>query len=891
MKNDRLINCEAYFGMPVDLIPWSYVWRRDRTVQEHPEADLIVRRLRRMDTIYRTALPEMGPELTKSIHYKQDAMLTPLLPVPRDPLLTGALWVGGITDYCVTLVWQEGADIPDPADVEVRTYPCAWGWFGFTVDRVLEHPVISEDGRRWTYTPPSDWMMDFAYSRQVRAASEMIAVFAPEGAAIPTLQITGDSLGVWEPLDLCVEWGHGYTAEQVEARVRTHVAHVITYEADMAACRAHIRCLYSKTGRFGNDSKLTFILNEAEGEGATVLLRELAEQPIWVKEQGLLFYADTPGFDADAYIKRAQVQASENIRARIRAHREPESFEETFNNVRLWRCPKGSKLSEFPAAPKGQFELHVPDKQWQAMYEHAIEQLRGPHMWGMLSSEVARVTLAMELNGLHEYTQKIYDYFLPSPGIKSDGDFTDPSGSLEWARAMRHDMGYNHEGTHSSTGKLLFSMAYRYFMTGDAAWMRALLPRLKQAADFIIRERNGYLSDIPNRDQLHVAGLMPPIMLGDYALPACDWRWYYTDNAYALLGLEAMAKAMEQLGDADAAHYRAEAEAFRQDLLRVLKREVLSAPVRCGADGVSRSFIPHIAYGGGLLHYGEETNIPQYNFGINNLFDGALALCDRDGVLPATDRRAIGTVDGMEVGGMKISVASLAALDHPAASEAARRENERLANRGVARATPVDGAADEGHDLWFWNTFADLPKISHNANLYLLQDDIPGFLRFFFNHAAVMVGSNGKLWEHAHPSVIESCENPDNGTAGWFVENFRNMLLTEEGDTLWITKGTPRAWLRDGCEIRIGGAPTVFGSLDYTVSSAVDADKITVTLQVPVRRTPGEIRIRLRHPAAKRIAHVTTDSQTRKVAIAPDGETVVLTAPHGGEQVCVVVRY
>jgi hypothetical protein len=732
-------------------------------------------------------------------------------------------------------------------------------------------------------------MMDFAYSRQVRAASEMIAVFAPDSVAIPSLQITGESLGSWEPLDFVVEWGHGYTAESVEANIRTHLAHITAYTVDTSARRARVSCLYSKAGRYGNDSKFTFIINESASEGATVLLRELAEQPIWVEEQGLLFYVDLPGFDANAYLQSLAAVAKEGVRARIRAHREAESFEEVFRNVRLWRCPAGSVLPEFPAAPKGQFELYVPDKQWQAMYEHAIEQLRGPHMWGMLSSEVARVTLAMELNGLYDHTQKIYDYFLPSPGIKSDGDFTDPSGSLEWARAMRHDMGYNHEGTHSSTGKLLFSMGYRYFMTGDAAWMRGLLPRLKQAADFIIRERKSYLSDIPNREALHVAGLMPPVMLGDYALPACDWRWYYTDNAYALLGLQTMATVMEQLGDTDAAHYRAETDAFSADLLRVVKREALLAPVRCGADGISRSFVPHIAYGGGLLHYGEETNIPNYNFGINHLFDGALALFDRDGLLPATDRRAVGTLDGMEVGGMKISVATLAALDHPAASEEARRENERL----TKRSTEPTGSLEEigGPDLWFWNTFADLPKISHNANLYLLQDDIPGFLRFFFNHAAVMVGSNGRLWEHAHPSVIESCENPDNGTAGWFVENFRNMLLMEQDNVLWIAKGTPRAWLSDGCKICIGGAPTVYGTLNYTVTSAVNAGRITVTLRVPDRRSVGEIRVRLRHPEAKTITTVTADRAVCGLEVAPDGETVLLTAPPAGERLTLTVLY
>ena len=38
----------------------------------------------------------------------------------------------------------------------------------------------------------------------------------------------------------------------------------------------------------------------------------------------------------------------------------------------------------------------------------------------------------------------------------------------------------------------------------------------------------------------------------------------------------------------------------------------------------------------------------------------------------------------------------------------------------------------------------------------------------------------------------------DNGTAGWFLENFRNMLVMEEGQSLWVARATPRVWLQDG---------------------------------------------------------------------------------------------
>ena len=116
---------------------------------------------------------------------------------------------------------------------------------------------------------------------------------------------------------------------------------------------------------------------------------------------------------------------------------------------------------------------------------------------------------------------------------------------------MRHDMGYSHDGTHASTGRLLFAMAERYFLTGDKEWFQRNRVRLQAAADWIIRQRTDYMKDVPNRQDLFVAGLMPPCMLGDYAIPSCDWHWYYVDNALSLQGVQRFADALAEF-DADA---------------------------------------------------------------------------------------------------------------------------------------------------------------------------------------------------------------------------------------------------------------------------------------------------------------------------------------------------
>ncbi|MBR5767726.1 MAG: hypothetical protein IKX86_03510 [Clostridia bacterium] len=872
-----------YAGGPVDLAPWAYLWRADRDIQDRPEADFIPHRLKRLDTIYRTHLEVLGPDQAKTLCYSnQPDMLEKFLPKPENPLLTGLLWVGGITDYSVELEWEDA--VPAEADIEVRTYPTVWGWFGWTVDRLMTKRGETDGGKIWTYDPPEGLMIDHSYNSRVRAQTEMVAVFAPKGTPIPRLHVTGDSLGTWKELEFAVEptgdadlkgWGGDYAA---------HVACVEDMKAENG--RAVFRCLYSDVSRHGVDSRITFITDAEKRLGATVLLREIAAGPVYVPEAGLYFRRTDEPADAGKYISGISAIAGNDIRKRVAAHPESGSWEETIRNVRLWRCPDGTEITPFPESPEPEVRINIPDKRWQSMYELAVEQLRGPNMWGFLGAEVFRVAAAMEMAGLHAEADRIYDYFLASPGVKPDGDFPDGDGALEWAKTMRHDMAYAHEGCHTSTGGLLYAMMHRYFMTGDREWFAERLPRLKKAADWIIRMLRTYMKDeCPEWDKLHVAGLMPPCFYGDYALPASDWHWYYHDNAAHHLGLKFFAIALSETGDSDAQYYTAEADRYESDIKAAVARESLFAPVRRGDDGVWRSFIPRMAYGGGLLQFGEETNIPQFAGGISDLFHGALPLALVGGAIDANDRRMAGTVDAMEYGGLKLNLARLEKLAHPTATEDDRIEAERLAAESAA-SKRTNMPPDIG-DVWFWNAFSNLPKLAYNANVYLREDDVPSFLRFFLNHAAVMVGSNGKLWEHAHPDIYAECQNPDNGTAGWFVELFRFMLVMEDGDALWIAKGTPRTWLAQGCEIAVESAPTAYGNCTFTIRSDVENGLIRASVIVDLRRPLPTLKLRLRHPDGAKIRSAEVNG--RPAAVAPDGETVVVENPRG--ELDIIARY
>jgi hypothetical protein len=850
---------EKLAGQPVDIAPWAYAWRADRSAQEKPEAYFIPRRLERIDKVYRTAFTALPPDQLKSLYYDMPDLLKPLPALPRGRLQAGLLWTGGVSKYQVELHWPAGIqEVPSPKTVEVRVYPTSFGWFGWTVDMILSQPVVSSDGLTWTYSSGPPAKMDSAYSAHVDAATEMVAVFYEDGdrqtgkpKAVPAIGVSGPSVGEWKRMDLEVEWGFqaGTEKRDFDGCLEAHVALVgpvsplagdkgtkITAAGRWRSRGAGtsrrgivVPLLYAPYARPGLDSRITIRTPTA---GFTFRPGDLENGPILVPEQGVFVTKVGSGQTARQFARELAARNLKSIRQMTREHREAASWDEVMREVRLWTCPAGTVAPPFPHVEDPPMQVQLPDARWTDAWRAASFQLKGKHMWGGLAFEVGRVAHEMELVGLHDEADKVYQHFLKAPGAKSDGDYSDGKGALEWATSMRHDMGYSHDGTHASTGRLLFAMAERYFLTGDREWFQRNRARLQAAADWIIRQRTLYMRDIPHREDLLVAGLMPPCLLGDYALPSCDWHWYYVDNALSLQGLRRFASALTELDPAAARKYRAEAEAFSRDLRRAVDREGVLSPVRLGRDGAFHSYLPRMAYAGGLT--GPELGAPQ--FPDCDRFMGALPLAEPFGAVDAKDSRMIDTLDVMEEQGTSAG--------------AVREEQAARKQKGL----PAD-------DAWFWHCFTILPKASHNANIYLLQDDVPNFLRFWMNAYASVVGADGRLWEHWHLGSYAECSAPDNGTAGWFMEDFRNLLVMEDGDALWVARAVPRVWLEQGKKIVVRNAPTYFGTLAYEIASDVDHGTITATVEIRSRRPPHTVLLRLRHPWNLPLKSVTVNGQ------------------------------
>ena len=157
------------------------------------------------------------------------------------------------------------------------------------------------------------------------------------------------------------------------------------------------------------------------------------------------------------------------------------------------------------------------------------------------------------------------------------------------------------------------------------------------------------------------------------------------------------------------------------------------------------------------------------------------------------------------------------------------------------------------------------PNLLDLALVYLRRDEVPNFLRAFYNSG----------WASLHPDTACFAEwVPAFGQAGGplyktpdeckFIQWLRSMLVLEDGESLDLGLGVPRAWMADGKRIRMERAATWFGAVDLEIIS--HAAQRVVTAQVALRPThpPAALRLRLRDPEGRPLASAEVNGTATK---------------------------
>ena len=107
----------------------------------------------------------------------------------------------------------------------------------------------------------------------------------------------------------------------------------------------------------------------------------------------------------------------------------------------------------------------------------------------------------------------------------------------------------------------------------------------------------------------------------------------------------------------------------------------------------------------------------------------------------------------------------------------------------------------------------------------------------------------------------------------------RWMLYLEDGDTLKLLAGVPRAYLEDGQHIEIKRAASYFGPVSLRAESKLSEGRIVAMIECDPGRGLKRVELRLPHPLGRRPTSVTGGKYN------PDTETVTIEPFSGRAEV------
>ena len=377
----------------------------------------------------------------------------------------------------------------------------------------------------------------------------------------------------------------------------------------------------------------------------------------------------------------------------------------------------------------------------------------------------------------------------------------------------QHDDGFiqNFNGYMLETGAVLWTMGEHYRYTHDDAWLAAVKPRMLKACRYLqawrARNQNGPVGD--------GFGLLD----GKTADPDDPYRSFML-NGYAYLGLSRVAEILAASDPAEAKLWRGEADALKRDLLASFTAGVGRSPVIPLGDGTwAPAPAPWTGYHGAvMLHADGGAWFTHGTFTGRDSLLGPLWLAFQE-VLDPRD--------------------------------------------------PLTGVLLETHSelMTRQNVAFSQPKYSRHPYLHLRRGELNAFLQSWYGTLASISDRETYTFIEHYFGVGPHKTHEE----AWSLMETRWMLYLEEGRTLRLLAGVPRAWLEDGKTIAVDRAASYFGPLSFRVESHAASNEIHITVTCAGPRHPDTAAIRVPHPAglhAKTVSAGSYDPATEIVRIA-----------------------
>lgn len=363
--------------------------------------------------------------------------------------------------------------------------------------------------------------------------------------------------------------------------------------------------------------------------------------------------------------------------------------------------------------------------------------------------------------------------------------------ALDFFLEKQHDDGFiqNFNGYMLETGAVLWTMGEHYRYTRDDAWLERVHPRVTKAWHYLRAWRQRNL-------QPALAGNGYGMLDGKTADPDDPYRSFML-NGYAYLGLARTAELLRRIAPDESAQCLAEATQLQHDIRATLAALMERSPVVPLGDGTwSRSAPPWSNYRGPVMLHAD---------GGRWFTHGSMTA--RDSLL----------------GPLYLVFQEVLSPREPMAEEILATHSELMTRDNVAFSQPY---------------------YSRHPWVHLQRGETKAFLRAWYGAVATMADRGTYTFtEHFFPVSAHKTHEE-----AWFLMETRWMLYLEDGDTLRLFAGAPRAYFRPGATVAVTGAASYFGPLSFSAAVASDGRSIHVTIDCPGDRRPHAISLRVPHP-------------------------------------------
>ncbi len=493
--------------------------------------------------------------------------------------------------------------------------------------------------------------------------------------------------------------------------------------------------------------------------------------------------------------------------------------------VQFWtqRANQGMTLDVPDALLNNLFKANL----WHVLISTDLEPTTGQaqhgaatHQYLNLLNETMMVARSLDMRGEFAEARALIDTFLANQGVKGlPGNFQTKDGVLYAAHPENPDP-YTAQGYNMHHGFGLWGAAEHYLFSRDQAYLTNAADKLVKGCDWIVNERKATQIKLPRGARPMEYGLPPAGNLKD----TDDYLYYYATAAYYYRGMRDAASVLKTFKHPQASRLQREAEAFRTDIEASITEATATAPVVRLRDGTWIPYVPGRAYAR------------------THLKEGWI----REGLYPA----------------LHLVSAGVLPPKHPATEWMI----QELEDNVFLSAECGYGLKDPQASFFNLGGFTLQPNLLDLGLVYLMRDQPEHFLRVFYNTAGASLYPDLMCFAEWLPMLGQGdgplYKTPDECK---FIQMLRQMLILENGDTLELGLGVPRAWMAGNQHVAVSHAATHFGMLDMEITPVAGQDQIKAHVQLSRTAFPKEINLRLRHASGHVLRSATVNGKPARV--------------------------